>query len=1681
MLICPGCKAILKSLPDDGACPRCGHVIQAVGTATDGPHSPTIDATAEFAAPAASAGATDKGSPGATIEFQGGGERSVHIAPRKLSRQSVELITNTWGGAFGSDATERSSLKVDSQSASGSGMGSSLVVNLRGLKGTEETARPRPTTGADYELLQVIGKGGMGVVYSARQASVDRLVAVKMIRPQVAANPERREKFLSEAVVTGDLDHPNIVPIYELGADENNALFYSMKRVQGTPWSHVIAKKPLAENLEILMKVADAVAFAHANGVVHRDLKPENVMLGDFGEVLVMDWGLALATSSFRHAEFVTGRDSMGGTPAYMAPEMVSGPFESIGPPCDIYLLGALLFEVATGLRPHHGKTAQECLLAAARNELQPTDKSGELMDIAYRAMATQPADRYASVQEFQAAIREYHSHMESIALSTRADQELSQARRSGDYQSFARALFGFEQALALWGGNARARVGVGETRLAYASRAKLQGDFELGASLLDAANPDHAALRSELEAAQRERSARQKWLSRFKRIAAALAVAVVGVISIALILVNSARNDEAEQRQLAEQQTVIAEQKRQEAEAAEKRAQSERDKAEIARQEAEAAEKQAQIERDKAEVARKDAEAAEQQAEVERDKAEAARVVAVEKEAEAVSARHGEERAAYVARIGMAAAKIEENAFDTATALLAACQPAELRDWEWGYLQRLCGQGLDFPATGAVRAVAFAPGGTWFITAGDDSQLHAWDRKTGKPRWTFDATRPVYAVAISADDKQVGVAGEDGVVRLVNAADGRLLGELTGHSGRVLSLDFSRDSRWLLSAGSDNTARVWDMKEQRETAGSPLRGHYGPVWSADFSPAGDRIVSAGDDGRAIVWNFDLAKSLPGERLAASKVFLGHQGAVFSAAYSPDGRQIVTGGYDKRVLIWQPEGIANVDLKQLVATRQPLAPQDSRALEGHAGPVRTVRFSPDGDYVFSGGDDNTVRVWETVTGRPHSQLRGHSRPVESCAIAPDGMQVLSGGQEGQIKLWDLIDYKAAPQGMALAGHADAVLAAAFSRDGSRVITAGSDHAARVFESDSGKSLATLNEGHDFLATRAVYFRDGRRLLTAGGDRTARIWDATTGSQLQALEHTSRNATIAISRDGRWILTGRSETDDNKQREFETRSQLALWHVDADGNRATPQMLADTSFGTGHAAVVTSLAVSPDGTLLFSGDDAGAGKLWHTATGTLARVLQGHTAGITAASFTPDGKRLLTSSHDGTVAQWDTATGQELPGMLVLGNAERRDAFDMPVIGLAISPDGRRVTTLSEDTPGGTRQSVIRVWNIADGTPVGEVYRGRDALTSIAYTTDGRGILAAGTVVRPDASEGGIVRRFDLAAGSEVTAPGGGPLIDLSDHREGIWAALEAPNGGGILTIGGNGAALWAAGNLDRPELQFKPHSGITCTSFSASGKFAVTGGSDRRAKTWNVDTGRAELQLPPEHTGPLSSVQFSPIDENVLLTAADDGTARLWHWPTRKVLHVLRHVTDAKQAPAPLSAVFSPDGKHVLTAGVDATLRVWQVADGALVASWQGEAPIDAVAYSGDGQRILAGFASGQAVVYDADSHAPLIRYSGHTDAVSSVAFSPDGRRALTGSRDRLVKIWDADVERAAPAQLGEGNQAGVPVVGKELLTLRYHDQAVTSVSFSPDGRSVLSASLDGTAIVWPTAPWQGP
>jgi serine/threonine protein kinase len=410
---------------------------------------------------------------------------------------------------------------------------------------------------AEYEIAEMLGEGGMGSVYRARQNSIDRSVALKMIKSG-SVSSSNNDKFLTEAVITGDLEHPNIVPIYDLGSNASGDLFYAMKEVRGAPWRKTIDTASEEDNLEVLHKVADAIAFSHSRGVLHRDLKPDNVMIGEFGEVLVMDWGLALPVGHFEKEGLAL---SLGpcGTPAYMAPEMArqNGKVTTAS---DVYLLGAQLFRLATGKAPHTAKSARECLRAAARNEILEVERDDELVAIARKAMSTRPEHRHATAQEFQAALGEYRSHKESRAMTERAIEKLSNARNEmvagpGDYRPFERALVSFEEAISLWEGNEEARNQLREAQLSYAQSAFAREDFDLASQQLDETAAEHAELLAEIHSAKEEYDSRLARLQNAKRIATGLAASIFLVVSVASFLLYRSWRSEQQAHSIAQEQ----------------------------------------------------------------------------------------------------------------------------------------------------------------------------------------------------------------------------------------------------------------------------------------------------------------------------------------------------------------------------------------------------------------------------------------------------------------------------------------------------------------------------------------------------------------------------------------------------------------------------------------------------------------------------------------------------------------------------------------------------------------------------------------------------------------------------------------------------------------------------------------------------------------------------------------------------------------------------------------------------------------------------------------------------------------------------------------------------------------------------------------------------------------------
>ncbi|MCX6986216.1 MAG: serine/threonine-protein kinase [Lentisphaerae bacterium] len=400
----------------------------------------------------------------------------------------------------------------------------------------------------DVLVGEMIGRGGMGDVYKAKQLSLHRDIAMKIIKWDTDGRNDARNSFLREAIVTGNLEHPNIVPVYDVAETSDGHLYYLMKEIKGDSWEKVLEEKSLDENLEILLDVCDAIAYAHSRHVIHRDLKPENVMLGEYCEVVVMDWGIAATTKQGEHskpeekgfrAEQLTAESDLAGTLDYMPPEMVEGDPGKIGLKSDIYLLGGILYRIVTGMPPHPTYANMlQTIAAVSANIIRPTDRKGELVDIALKALDTDPGNRFVSVKEFQDAIRGHRTHSESISLFEMALNDYRKALNSNSYEDFSEAVFGFRESLKLWPGNPKASEMIDKVLFSYAEKSYGRGDFDLSLSLLDPDIPEHAVLAEKVAVAKGHRLSRKIRIEMLTRISIFLVVALVGILSVSTSIV---------------------------------------------------------------------------------------------------------------------------------------------------------------------------------------------------------------------------------------------------------------------------------------------------------------------------------------------------------------------------------------------------------------------------------------------------------------------------------------------------------------------------------------------------------------------------------------------------------------------------------------------------------------------------------------------------------------------------------------------------------------------------------------------------------------------------------------------------------------------------------------------------------------------------------------------------------------------------------------------------------------------------------------------------------------------------------------------------------------------------------------------------------------------------------------
>jgi WD40 repeat protein/serine/threonine protein kinase len=1032
-----------------------------------------------------------------------------------------------------------------------------------------------------FRILRPHAAGGLGQVSVALDRELNRQVALKEIKPEHADNAEARTRFLLEAEVTGGLEHPGIVPVYSLGAYADGRPFYAMRFIKGDSLKDAIQQfhppKPRGESASLagrspdfqslafrkllgrFVDVCNAIAYAHSRGVLHRDLKPGNIMLGKYGETLVVDWGLAKAgvrgsESAVREAapaaesllrpgsgsgsaETLPG-EAMG-TLAYMSPEQAAGKLDQLGPASDVYSLGATLYCVLTGRAPFEHSDVAAVLANVKRGDfprprqVQP-EVPAALEAVCLRAMALRPADRYRTARELAEEVERWLADAPVLAWP---EPWSARARR--------------------WASRHRVLITSAAACLAVATVA-----LTAGIVIVSQANAD-------LEEANQTTSRREEETQQANE---RLAKANQGLVRA---------NEEIKKREAQTQQ-----------------AHRELEKANQGLVKANAAEK----------TAREEAEGR---------LALSTMMLARSRFEEGQAALAHELLEQVPDRFRFAGWRLLRNyatgsvftlrghtdsvrgvAFSGDGQLLAsASEDRTVKVWAartGQELRTLRGH------NGPVSSVAFSADGQLLASASVDRTVKVWAARTGQELRTLRGhTQEVYGVTFSGDGQLLASGSADGTVKVWEAQMWQELRTLRGHTDLVWSVAFSGDGQLVASASHDRMVKVWEARTGQELR--TLRGHTGSVSGVAFSADDQLLASASWDGTVKVWEARTGQEL--------RTLRGHTSYVYSVAFSGDGQLLASGSADGTVKVWEARtgqelrtlrttdlfygvafgpvhGVAFSADDQLLASAswgrtvkvwKARTGQELRTLRGHTDLVSGVAFSGDGQLLASASWDGTVKVWEARTGQELRTLRGHTGYVYSVAFSADGQLVASAGRDGTVKVWEA---RTGQELRTLQGysHTGPVYSVAFSGNGQLLASGSADGTVKMWAARTRQELGTLR-GFTGSVSGVAFSGDGQLLASANAVGTVKVWEAQTGQELRTLRgHTGSVSGVAFSADGQLLASAGAD------------GTVRLWDL------RTGQELRTLR---GHTNVVEGVAFSGDGQLLASASWDGTVKVWDT--------------------------------------------------------------------------------------------------------------------------------------------------------------------------------------------------------------------------------------------------------------------------------------------------------------------------------------------------------------------------------------------------------------------------------------------------------------------------------------------------
>lgn len=1578
----------------------------------------------------------------------------------------------------------------------------------------------------DFLLRASAGKGGMGIVYRSLQRSLDRDVAVKQMKPDLADSESDRNKFLTEAVITGQLEHPNIIPVHELGLAADGLPFYAMKYVIGDDWEDRLKKLSEQENLNILIQVANAIAFAHSRNVIHRDLKPGNVRLGNFGEVLVMDWGLAARLDR-------EGDIPPAGTPLYMAPETALEYLDHVGQQStggqvkssrrvkagtysDIYLLGALLFKVVTGKAPHSGKTPFECLRNAARNRIVKVERSSELLDIAYKAMATEPADRYRSVPEFVDALKAYQAHAQSIQITRRAAEDLSDAEEqrsapgvnsTATYAMFSSAQHSFQNALDLWPENRKAKEHLVKCRQLFADTAYTNGDFDLALSLLDGEEETHSELVSNIRIAQRQRQTRLAWFRTLQYATAASLMVAVAFIVYSFY----AKQDAFRQRQLADAAKASADFATQEADKQKELARIESLNAEKQKQLAEDATQQAKDANLLAEKSKADAADAKKLA----DEAEK---LAAEAQMLAENAKQTAQRERFFATAGLVNSTLLERGAYAAwkeiekikredPAVIEGADDAEKDKVEWTRLVRDSDWQSEASEINSIQLaqplLQVSADGQWLAVAGNDQtgpQLCLFDiNGFEKPVHSVKLAQPVQRFSLSPNGKIAATLNERGQLSVVEFSTGRV-SQLDNGAGMTTAMAFDPSGTRLLTgqnkllnrAGSQKGSLTeWRMDDASGTFVPRFvdsgEHHQHPIVAVGYSSDGGVAFSADGGGSIRLWDSTVPQKLtlrPGYRhgdvaSGSSKITAAAWGVPTSEhvplAYGcSDGNvyllrvpfsNLSAGAQDAAIA----DNSNSAEESQFVFAKTiiPAWKSDPRLTpdkmsRSHLQSVSDLSFSQDGNVLLSSGGDtiyvhNASRdAMDVVNERIERKesRRYHDTTINSCAAGAEST-AYSSDASGRVLQWKIDvppDSRTVDQGRST-GKVTAIEVS--PGKSSRIAVTDSGGYTRVWTNEARPKLLDQSViGHDQHRQMQAWHIPGMEplIVTVAEDHRACIWDANTGALLRSIDLGLRSV-VAVSAGGDSVLAATDLQADSRKPGY------------------TAERIAARSFPFKSSEYVALWEDYPRVSALHSFRDKETGdsivavglrdgqiQFWRFGNGRISLAdpaNRPHWRAIQAFAFDDRNEILFAADNDGTISRWEIRDGAPfnfVANRLKKGRAES-------VIRFELSSDGARLLAVVRGESVGPRE--LRLLD-ANNLALSEQQPAKlNDLVDATFSSDGQSLLA----IRGKSG----IQQFNLSDRQWIELPLSNDIAKSLSAGESL-AGLRTDADGSLLLYGPGFAQLWSGVTGDaqlvsriqsRPQIQFvgfRSGDPSQVRSLSDNGRLDLLShaGGDRYERKGRVLASLENVTL----------ATAAETEGEALLAIRDssDGTTRIERW----------NLDEGKRI-EPLSEPFqencvalAADAKRVAYAAQEkgkswAKIRdLTTGADSDLIELPAG-IQVTSLSLSPSDNRLLICTQTGNAYIAQPDANGNWQTTEIDRDDVSVAIFSPRGERLILGTNTGQVQI--------VKPQEGDGE-----LIARLLLTLPGHSHPVTTLRFAEQESrlSLLSGDAAGRVLIHP-------